>query len=130
MQRDAVVFGGDLDVAGTIDRDVTVFGGQITLEPTAVINGNVLAFGGFIDRKEGAVVRGQINRNGNGTLPRVGVVPPVPTIRTGWNFLGDMIWGFVQSFLTAVGLAALGALILVFMPKHLAQVQDVAASVV
>ena len=127
VRNDAVVFGGDFDVAGTIDRDVTVFGGQVTLESTAVVNGNVLAFGGLVDRKEGSVVRGQIMRNGNGTLPRAGFAPVVPSVRGGpVGFLGDMIWGFVQSFLTAVGLAALGALILVFLPVQIKQVSAVA----
>lgn len=122
VRNDAVVFGGSFDIAGTVDRDVVVFGGSVTLQPTAVVNGNVLAFGGFVDRKEGAIVRGQVNR-GTGTVPPI---PPVPNVRGGWNFLGDAVWGFVQSFFTAVGLAALGALILVFMPKQLDQVREVA----
>ena len=123
VQRDVVIFGGDVDVAGTIDRDITVFGGRVTLESTAVVNGSVLTFGGGVDRKEGAVVHGQVMRNGNGTLPRVGVAP-VPPIRSNW--FGDMFWGFVQGFFTMIGLAALGALILVFMPNHLKQVSTVA----
>jgi len=122
VRNDAVVFGGDLDVSGTIDGDVTVFGGRLTLQPTAVVNGDVLAFGGSLDRKDGAVVRGQIKRN-TGSVPPI---PPVPSIRNGWNFLGDMVWGFVQSFFMAVGLGVLGALILVFMPKQLGQVREVA----
>ncbi|MBI5035162.1 MAG: polymer-forming cytoskeletal protein [Chloroflexi bacterium] len=123
VQRDVVIFGGDLKVGGTIDRDITVFGGRVTLDSTAVVKGNVLTFGGGVDKKEGATVSGQVMRNGSGTMPRVGVAP-VPPVR--WNWFGDLFWGFVQGFFTMVGLAALGALILVFMPNHLKQVSTVA----
>lgn len=121
--NDVVVFGGNVDVAGTIGHDLTVFGGVVTLEPTAVVNGNVVPLGGVVNRKEGAIVRGQVMPSGTRVTP--GVYPLAP-IRTGWNFLGDAIWGFVQGFFTMVGLAALGALLLVFTPKQLDQVRDVA----
>lgn len=123
VNNDVVVFGGNVDIAGTIGHDVTVFGGLVTLESTAVVTGNVITMGGLVDQKEGAVVHGQILRNGNGTTP---AVYPMLPIRTGWNFLGDTIWGFVQGFFTMVGLAALGALLLVFTPKQLDQVRAVA----
>ncbi len=67
-------------------------------------------------------MRGRVT-NGSQASPRV---PPIPSVRTGWNFLGDAIWSVIQGFFTMVGLAALGALILVFMPNHLKQVSDVA----
>jgi len=122
VNNDVVVFGGDVDVAGRIDHDVMVFGGVVTLESTAVVNGNVVAVGGLVDRKEGAIVRGEL-RNENGTAPRFS---PVSPIWTGWNFLGDAIWRFVQGFFTMIGLVALGAMLLVFTPKQLVQVREVA----
>ena len=54
------VFGGDLFLAGTVEGQIIVVGGDATLESTAVINGRVVAIGGEIFRKEGSVVNGEI----------------------------------------------------------------------
>lgn len=121
--NDVVVFGGNVDLAGIVAHDVTVFGGRVTLEPTAVVNGNVVPVGGTVERKEGAIVRGQVMPSGTRVAPGGS---PFSSARTGWNFLGDAVWGFVRGFFTMVGLAALGALLLVFTPKQLDQVRAVA----
>lgn len=54
------VFGGDLFVAGTVEGQIIVVGGDATLESTAVVNGRVVAIGGSVFRKEGAVVNGEV----------------------------------------------------------------------
>jgi hypothetical protein len=125
--RSVVVFGGDLQLAGQVGGDVTVFGGRITLEPTAVVARDVLAFGGAVDKKEGAVVRGNIERNAGNAFPNVRVGPFVPNLssRNDWG-LWNFFAGIFQSFIVTLGLIALGALIMVFLPNQLKLVSDVA----
>lgn len=130
--RSVVIFGGDVQIAGQVDQEITVFGGRITLEPTAVIERDILVFGGSIDQKEGATVKGQVLRNGGGAFPRVRInppippIPPVPPFRSNdWSFW-NLLAGFLQSFVVTLGLGALGALIIVFLPNQFKQVGDVA----
>lgn len=54
------VLGGDLFVAGTVDGQIIVVGGDACLESTAVVNGRVVAIGGSIFRKEGSIINGEI----------------------------------------------------------------------
>lgn len=124
---DVVIFGGDIDVAGEIGHRIMSFGGGATLESTAVIGDDVRMFGGGLDRKEGATVRGQILRNSSTTFPRVRFVPPVPSFRYGvWSIGNGIVEGFINGLVTTFGLAALGVLIIVFLPNQLKQVGDVA----
>lgn len=121
------VFGGNFDLAGHVQRDVTMFGGIVTLSPTAVIDRDVAVIGGQVDQKEGAIVRGRITRN-EAFRPGIGPVPPVPPIAPALNgnaagniWLGALI-GFGKWLVYAIALAALGALVVVFMPKQTRQV--------
>lgn len=54
------IFGGDLFVAGQVEGEIIVLGGDVTLEPTAVVNGRIAAIGGTVSKKEGAVVNGKV----------------------------------------------------------------------
>ena len=45
-KRNVRVFGGDLFLAGTVEGQIIVVGGDATLESTAVINGRVVAIVG------------------------------------------------------------------------------------
>ncbi|MEE2876560.1 MAG: hypothetical protein VX822_02085 [Candidatus Neomarinimicrobiota bacterium] len=54
------VYGGDLFVAGTVDGQIVVVGGNVTLESTAVVMGRIIAIGGAMHLNEGATVRGEI----------------------------------------------------------------------
>ena len=123
----AVLFGGNIELAGHVQRDVVLFGGILTLAPTAVIDRDVALLGGQVDQKEGAIVRGRITRN-EGFRPGTAPVPPVPPIApmfngntTGNIWLGALI-GFGRWLVYAIALAALGALVVVFMPKQTRQV--------
>ncbi len=53
------IFGGDLFVAGRLEGQIIVLGGDVTLESTSVVNGQVVAIGGSILKKEGAIVNGR-----------------------------------------------------------------------
>lgn len=54
------IFAGDLFVAGTVEGQIIVVGGDVMLESTAVVKGRIVAIGGTFHRKEGAVVTGKI----------------------------------------------------------------------
>jgi hypothetical protein len=127
--NDVVVFGGDVQIAGQVSDEVVVFGGRVTLEPTAVVERNVLIMGGFLDKKEGAVVRGNIERNTDFSAPRPGWnwgLPMFAPFSTSWNLWDNVFYGFFKNLINTLALAALGALILVFLPAQLNQVAVVA----
>ncbi len=50
----AVCFGGQVDVQGTIQGDLVAFGGDIVLGETAVVRGDVVSLGGELVRAPGA----------------------------------------------------------------------------
>ena len=54
------VIGGNLTVAGRVTGRITVIGGDVELQPTALIEGTIVALGGQIYRSEGAVVTGNV----------------------------------------------------------------------
>ncbi len=124
--HDIVVFGGDVQVAGRVDHEIVAFGGRVTLESTAVVEQDVLVLGGWVDQKEGAIVRGKIERNTD--MPRVRIGPTffVPFRFGGWEGWDGFLSGIFLYFLTAVGFAALGVLILVFLPAQVKQIGEVA----
>ena len=127
--NDVVVFGGDVQIAGQVGDEVVVFGGRVTLEPTAVVGRNVLLMGGFLDKQEGAVVRGNIERNTDFSAPRFGWnwgLPMFAPFSPSWNFWDGIVGGFIKNLVNTLALAALGALIIVFLPSQLKQVADVA----
>ncbi len=134
VRGDIVVFGGNLDVGGQVGDDVVVFGGTVTLQPNSVVDGNVQVFGGMTNRRQGATVRGRITSGGAfdferfrfPVVPIPGNVPPLEMRRVGGLWTG-IFTDLVQSFITAVALAALGALVLVFLPTQTEQVSRTAA---
>lgn len=123
-----VSFGGDVQLAGEVASDIANFGGDVTLDATAVVGNDVIVLGGRVTRHDSATVRGQVLRNTGTAFPRVrvpsfpGLVPLPFTGTTLWRVLGDFATGLVLT----LGLAALGALIVVFMPNQLKQVGEVA----
>ena len=61
VSRDNIrIFGGDLFVAGRVDGQIMVLGGDVTLESSCIVNGQIVAVGGSILKKEGAVVHGKL----------------------------------------------------------------------
>ena len=54
------VYGGDLFVAGAVDGQIVVVGGDATLESTAIVTGRIVTIGGTVFQNEGATVKGEI----------------------------------------------------------------------
>jgi hypothetical protein len=136
-----VVMGGSTQVAGQVDGNMTVWGGDVRLADTAVVRGNMVSYGGNISRAPGAQVLGQATGVGSGgpmppqqTTPSVGTSPwsgpwvGSPYMGT-YNFM-DSGWGFLrsmfESLIAFLAVAALGILIIAFLPKNLPLVQRTA----
>jgi hypothetical protein len=124
VDRNVTLFGGDLDVAGEIGGDVTVWGGNITARSGAVIRGQVVSVGGKVVREDGADIRGQEweglpFRTPNPPTVPIPLKPPVISQHQG---LGSQWWQRVGAvFRSAFGvivLTVLGILVVVFIPRH------------
>lgn len=131
VDHDVVLFGGNVHSAGQIQHDVLTFGGNITLDPTAVVGHNVVTLGGNLTQREGAVVRGRINRTNTVTVNPFRFAPTVFTapfdVSGGvFGMMASATLGFLRNLITAIALAALGALTVVFLPVQTKQVGDVA----
>ncbi len=123
-----VVFGGNVTVNGTVKQSIHVYGGQLTLGDTAVINGNVELTGGNLSRAEGAQITGSVT-HGN-SMPFDIRIPNTPVVRAPyyyWDdvaspFIGHVFWFLMQT----IGLAALAVLVILFAPKATERVGDAA----
>jgi hypothetical protein len=124
VQRDVAAYGGNVIIAGEVEGSVVAFGGDVFLRSTAVVRKDVVTFGGHLHREEGAVVRGNVINNpfsvGRFVAP-VAVAPFNPT-----DALVGIGWGLFRSVITALALAALGALLVVFVPEQTRRVNAVA----
>ncbi len=54
------VYGGDLFVAGTVDGQIVVVGGDAILEASAIVKGRIVTIGGTVYQNDGATVKGEI----------------------------------------------------------------------
>lgn len=118
---DVVIFGGNADIAGEVGHRVTAFGGTVSLEPSSVVNNDVQVFGGFVDKKEGATVHGRFLGTG-GTYPGSTFTYVNPFVYGGLNSVSSYFIGVVRGLVTALALAALGALVIVFLPMQVNEV--------
>ena len=112
ITRDVVVFGGNADLDGEVGRDISIAGGNVNLGPSAVVNGSVNIAGGNLSRNAGAVVHGDVSQSNRPPIPlRPGTLPEI-FINSAVNRGVDL----VRSIVSAIALAALGALLVVFLP--------------
>ena len=129
VDGDVVVFGGNVSIAGSANRDVTIFGGNVTLESSAIVERDVVVVGGNVDQKEGATVKGRVTRGESGITRPVPPIPPsVTPAVVGSSIAGGLVgaaWAVVRGILYALALAALGALVVVFLPQQARQVIEV-----
>jgi cytoskeletal protein CcmA (bactofilin family) len=123
MNGDVAVFGGSVDIDGNVRGDVAIAGGGVNLNSHAVVDGTVRVAGGGVSQQEGATVRGGISRENNFQFsPSFGraFIPPffgVPGTSTPFNGLDVFGLGLMRGLITALALAALGALLVVFFPQ-------------
>ncbi len=118
------VMGGNLEADGTIDGDLALMGGNASLGPNAVVEGDVVTIGGNVDPGL-AIIKGNITSEQVFDFPmnfdstRSYIFPQ--QFRGFQDFQGfgtsmgtRILWYFFQAFL----LAALAALVVVFIPEQ------------
>ena len=71
VEDDAVVFGGNLEVTGHVGGDAHAFGGNVVLGPGAVVEGDVSSFGGSVLKQDGATVEGSTESFGGANIARL-----------------------------------------------------------
>lgn len=123
VNRNVAIFGGNATIGGQVQGDVAILGGAVSLEPTAVVDGSLHVLGGGYSKADGAIVRGGISQENNFRFsPSFGRVFLQPF--TGFNGVPGSIngvdlvgFGLLRGLITALALAALGALLVVFFPQ-------------
>lgn len=114
-----VVMGGSARVAGEVGGDVVAFGGNVVLRSTAVVDGDLVTIGGNVQRDPGAVVRGsEVEGFEFEGFPRFWTFPTrIYTSRWTDRWFSS-IFNVFKAIFTALALAALGLLIVLFWPKQ------------
>jgi len=141
IDGNVAVLDGNLLVEGEIDGDVLVLGGQLDLEPGAIVSGDVRSVGGDVETT-GAVVLGEILALSN--VAEV-VDAAAPDIKAGvdvgdhWNErtydrrdrrsrrffgsivhnMGHAVGGVFGTMMWVLGLTLIGALLVYFVPNRL-----------
>lgn len=117
------MIGGNLTIKGVVAKNIHIYGGQLTLGDTAVVNGDIYIGGGNLTRAEGAQVEGDVSRTTelpfNFNLPKT----PVITLPRYLSDLGRQLFGFGMQ---TVGLAVLAMLVMLFAPKVTERAGDAA----
>jgi len=112
-------FGGAVEVSGTVDNDIACFGGNVSLLPTAVVEGNVAVMGGQVDKADSAVVNGDIKNISLGMLnsfipDAVNVVHHKTVLSRFITFLISLIW--------VAAIALLTLLVVLFFPRNVERI--------
>ena len=133
VNGDVAVMGGNAYIAGKVNGDVAVFG-NVKLKETAHITGDLAVLGHLL-REEGAVVKGQLMEVPH-FFPRTShwkwvfrvpglEIPPFPS--WDWLLYGTVNRAF-QWLISTLALMALGVLLILFLPRQVAQVGNTVIS--
>jgi hypothetical protein len=111
-------------VAGQINGDLALFGGNVNLQDTALVRGNVAVLGGNLNRAAGARVEGEIMQGNEFStpfdfslpfgfhMPWTGNLGPFESLRIGFSPVLGLIWFGFRTLL----LAAVAVLVVMFWP--------------
>lgn len=114
--RDVAIFGGNATISGHVQGNIAILGGAVELASTAVVDGNARVVGGGFNQAEGAIVRGSVTHENNfqlaPSISRTFVTPFAP-----FDGMAALGLGLFRGVITALALAALGALLVVFFPQ-------------
>lgn len=124
--KDAVVFGGNLDVYGTVKGDAVCFGGHLKLGPHAVVHGDAVNFGGRTEIDPGAKVHGDTVGTGGGIPFSIGM--PFGHITSGHDHpacgLALRFTGVIWQGAWLAFFAFCALLLTVFLPQHLVRIEE------
>jgi predicted flap endonuclease-1-like 5' DNA nuclease len=129
---DVIVAGGNLVVDGRIRGMVTMVGGTLTLNETAVIEGDLATFAGSVNRAPGAQVQGDTFR-GLRTPNRMGPVAPLLPQFDGppeppRNWFNRFVTWQLGTLGSIVLWALLGLVLVVIAPRGVARVASATAT--
>jgi hypothetical protein len=128
--QDAVVFGGNLDVLGTVSGDAVCFGGHIKLGPHAVVRGDVVNFGGHTDIDPAAKIYGDTVRAGHDAVVNIPFhkLAPFRHLRMDEGWFGHRFAHRVTSLVGEIAwfafLCFCALLLTVFVPQHLYRIEE------
>ncbi len=121
VRGDIFALGSVGNINGTIEGDLIAIGGTVTLSEDALIIGNIFSPTSIINELEGAVVEGDIYEGWSLPWPENMSIPTitVPEIRwnTGFRLLPSLT-RIAQETAKTMIMVALGAFLLLIMPKH------------
>jgi len=129
-----VIVGGASELGGEIKGDMVVFGGDVHLLETVVIQGDLVRSGGSIEAEEGYEVQGNetqsipnpsiipFDNNSEFSAPEVPANPVQDGIEGVFRSILRLLWGFVSAFTLAVFAGLLAMLVMALMPEPLARV--------
>ena len=146
LEGDLVVFGGDVEIGGTVQGNVASIGGDVDILGTAHIEGDCVVMGGEVDIGDGARIDGEVVTSPDGSwFPFMGQkdwdwdgrrIPPLPTIpspRTTPPSPPRIVHRYETSFAGRVGGALLSAIAIgvvallaaLFWPRQTEKVRSV-----
>ena len=116
---DTFVLGGVVTIDGTLQGNLTVIGGTVTLEDHAIIQGNLTSPASYVHRAEGAVIQGDIIQNLDIPWSDLDVpqINPPEVLPSPAQEIVPAVTDLAQTVGMTLVLAALGALLLLVMPK-------------
>jgi hypothetical protein len=123
VEGSVVVMGGSMKIDGTVEQEVVMIGGTVSLGSNAVVEGDVIMVGGSLQQVEGAEINGEIINTtspevsistGTAMLPMFNVpdAPEPPDFDFNINPIRSALNVFGQAFLMAL----LAALVVAFIP--------------
>lgn len=115
---DAVVIGGNAIISDEVNGDIVVIGGQINLSAASAVKGDVIIIGGQVHREPGAQVGGRVMVNAPPISSPRGESPSLPN-RRGIDYSFNPLWEGMQVLFRAVGVAAVGMLLALFLQPQL-----------
>jgi hypothetical protein len=131
--KDAVAYGGGLEVLGHVTGSAVAVGGSIHLGPHAQVDGDAVAVGGSIQQEPGSRIQGERVEAGGGGIWRLfgkglkfGTVSKSPDrrhvqVEMGHGSSGLWVLGFLIQFALFF---AMGFLFVMFAPQRMKQVEE------
>ena len=106
--KEVVVFGANITVNGTVQKDVVAIGGNIFLGPTAKVGKEVVSIGGVIHKEPGAQIGdNEVELNIPGLSSLIG-------FSTTTNWVG---WALAFKIFAFIGFLALALLVVAVIPR-------------
>jgi hypothetical protein len=118
ISHDLRVFGGDVSIEGRVGHDVQIFGGSVHLGPQADVGHDVTVLGGSLDRDPGARVGHEVIQGGFSTGMVTGMLPALRPLPSPIGFDTPLRVGL------SAGFVLLALLLQLLFPRQIATTRD------